>query len=208
MTYAIGHLSGCHLNPGVYRASRWQAVPRLRLARVRRGAGGGSHCGGRCSVRDCKRQGWRWFKPRPRLQRIRHPFPRRVFARLLPESGSCADFMFLMIILGATDRRAPQGFAPIAIGLGLTLIHLIGIPVTNLSVKHARSTGPAVFVGCWAMEQVWLFRTAQLRELRWQGWLPLHSPVNQLHPQARRSLLRTEIVQVKNSAVTPLEGHS
>jgi aquaporin Z len=65
--------------------------------------------------------------------------------------------MFLMIILGATDRRAPAGFAPIAIGLGLTLIHLIGIPVTNLSVNPARSTGPAVFVGGWALQQLWLF---------------------------------------------------
>src|SRR5678809_12339 len=71
-------------------------------------------------------------------------------------------FMFLMIILGATDRRAPQGFSPIAIGLGLTLIHLIGIPVTNLSVNPARSTGPAVFVGSWAIEQLWLFWVAPL----------------------------------------------
>ena len=66
-------------------------------------------------------------------------------------------FMFLVILLDATDRRAPQGFAPIAIGLGLTLIHLIGIPVTNLSVNPARSTGPAVFVGGWALQQLWLF---------------------------------------------------
>ena len=66
-------------------------------------------------------------------------------------------FMFLMIILGSTDRRAPQGFAPIPIGLGLTLIHLIGIPVTNLSENPARSTGPALFVGGWAVEQLWLF---------------------------------------------------
>jgi aquaporin Z len=71
-------------------------------------------------------------------------------------------FMFLMIILGATDRRAPEGFAPIAIGLGLTLIHLVGIPVTNLSVNPARSTGPAVFVGGWALEQLWLFWVAPL----------------------------------------------
>jgi aquaporin Z len=70
--------------------------------------------------------------------------------------------MFLMIILGATDRRAPQGFAPIAIGLGLTLIHLIGIPVTNLSVNPARSTGPALFVGGWAVEQLWLFWLAPI----------------------------------------------
>jgi aquaporin Z len=66
-------------------------------------------------------------------------------------------FMFLMIILGATDKRAPAGFAGIAIGLGLTLIHLIGIPVTNLSVNPARSTGPAVIVGGWALQQLWLF---------------------------------------------------
>ena len=71
-------------------------------------------------------------------------------------------FMFLIIILGATDRRAPQGFAPIAIGLGLTLIHLIGIPVTNLSVNPARSTGPALFVGGWAIEQLWLFWLAPI----------------------------------------------
>jgi aquaporin Z len=71
-------------------------------------------------------------------------------------------FMFLMIILGATDLRAPKGFAPIAIGLGLTLIHLIGIPVTNLSVNPARSTGPAVFVGGWAVEQLWLFWVAPI----------------------------------------------
>ncbi len=71
-------------------------------------------------------------------------------------------FFFLVIILGSTDKRAPQGFAPIAIGLGLTLIHLIGIPVTNLSVNPARSTGPAVFVGGWALEQLWLFWVAPI----------------------------------------------
>jgi aquaporin Z len=71
-------------------------------------------------------------------------------------------FFFLFIILGATDGRAPQGFAPIPIGLGLTLIHLIGIPVTNLSVNPARSTGPAVFVGGWALAQLWLFWVAPL----------------------------------------------
>jgi aquaporin Z len=71
-------------------------------------------------------------------------------------------FMFLIIILGATDTRAPKGFAPIAIGLGLTLIHLIGIPVTNLSVNPARSTGPAVFVGGWALAQLWMFWVAPI----------------------------------------------
>ncbi len=71
-------------------------------------------------------------------------------------------FFFLMIILGATDRRAPQGFAPIAIGLGLTLVHLIGIPITNLSVNPARSTGPAIMVGGWAIQQLWLFWVAPI----------------------------------------------
>ena len=71
-------------------------------------------------------------------------------------------FFFLLVIMGATDRRAPTGFAPIAIGLGLTLIHLIGIPVTNLSVNPARSTGPAVFVGGWALAQLWLFWVAPI----------------------------------------------
>jgi len=71
-------------------------------------------------------------------------------------------FMFLMVILGSTDKRAPQGFAPIAIGLCLTLVHLIAIPVTNLSVNPARSTGPAVFVGGWAVQQLWLFWIAPM----------------------------------------------
>jgi len=75
-------------------------------------------------------------------------------------SETVLTFMFLMIILGSTDKRAPAGFAPIAIGLGLTLIHLIGIPVTNLSVNPARSTAPAVFVGGWALLQLWLFWVA------------------------------------------------
>jgi aquaporin Z len=71
-------------------------------------------------------------------------------------------FMFLFIILGATDSRAPAGFAPIAIGLGLTLIHLISIPVTNTSVNPARSTGPAIFVGGWALAQLWMFWVAPI----------------------------------------------
>jgi aquaporin Z len=70
--------------------------------------------------------------------------------------------MFLLIILGATDARAPAGFAPIAIGLGLTLIHLISIPVTNTSVNPARSTGPALLVGGWALAQLWLFWVAPI----------------------------------------------
>jgi len=71
-------------------------------------------------------------------------------------------FMFLLIIMGATDSRAPAGLAPIAIGLGLTLIHLISIPITNTSVNPARSTGPALFVGGWALSQLWLFWVAPI----------------------------------------------
>ncbi len=70
--------------------------------------------------------------------------------------------MFLLIIMGATSKNAPQGFAPIAIGLGLTLIHLISIPVTNTSVNPARSTGVAIFVGSWALNQLWLFWVAPI----------------------------------------------
>jgi aquaporin Z len=71
-------------------------------------------------------------------------------------------FMFLLIILGSTDWRAPQGMAPLAIGLALTLIHLVSIPVTNTSVNPARSTGPALFVGGWALSQLWLFWVAPI----------------------------------------------
>ena len=79
-------------------------------------------------------------------------------------------FVFLFIIMGATDKRAPQGFAPIAIGLGLTLVHLVGIPVTNLSVNPARSTGPALFVGGWALAQLWLFWVAPIVGALLAGW--------------------------------------
>ena len=79
-------------------------------------------------------------------------------------------FMFLIIILGATDERAPAGLAPIAIGLGLTLIHLISIPVTNTSVNPARSTGPALFVGGWALAQLWLFWVAPIVGAVLAGW--------------------------------------
>jgi aquaporin Z len=81
------------------------------------------------------------------------------------------SLMFLVIILGATDRRAPAGFAPIAIGLGLTLIHLISIPVTNTSVNPARSTGPALMAGDWALGQLWLFWVAPLLGALVAGYL-------------------------------------
>ncbi len=80
-------------------------------------------------------------------------------------------FFFLIIIMGATDERAPKGFAPLAIGLGLTLIHLISIPVTNTSVNPARSTGPAVFVGGYALTQLWLFWLAPILGALIAGWV-------------------------------------
>jgi aquaporin Z len=80
----------------------------------------------------------------------------------VPVAEVVLTFCFLMVIMGSTDKRAPAGFAPIAIGLCLTLIHLIGIPVTNLSVNPARSTGPAVLVGGWAVQQLWLFWLAPI----------------------------------------------
>jgi aquaporin Z len=163
MAYAIGHISGCHLNPavslGLAVARRFPAseVPAYAIAQVlgaiagsgllyliASGAAGFSLNGGFAS------NGYGTHSP----------------GGYTLTSAFTAEFtltfMFLMIILGATDQRAPAGFAPIAIGLGLTLIHLIGIPVTNLSVNPARSTGPAILVGDWALQQLWLFWIAPL----------------------------------------------
>jgi len=162
MAYAIGHISGCHLNPAVSfglaigrRFPLAHLVPYILaqvfggfvgaatlyvIARGKPGfvAGGfasngyGIHSPGGYSMQSC------------------------FVAEMV------LTFFFLLIIMGSTDVRAPKGFAPIAIGLGLTLIHLIGIPVTNLSVNPARSTGPALFVGGWALSQLWLFWLAPI----------------------------------------------
>jgi aquaporin Z len=163
MAYAIGHISGCHLNPavsiGLAVARRFSpsevlpytgaqvagailaafvlyaiasGSPDFTLDRGLAANGYGEHSLGGYSLS----------------------------AGLLAEIVLTA--IFLVIILGATDDRAPRGFAPIAIGLGLTLIHLIGIPVTNLSVNPARSTGPAVVVGGWALAQLWMFWVAPI----------------------------------------------
>jgi aquaporin Z len=163
MAYAIGHISGCHLNPavsvGLVVGKRFPASELLPyvVAQVLGGIAGSavlyviasgkegfSLAGGFAS------NGFGAHSPGG------YSMPAALVAEIV------LTFMFLMIILGATDRRAPQGFAPIAIGLGLTLIHLIGIPVTNLSVNPARSTGPALFVGGWALEQLWLFWVAPI----------------------------------------------
>jgi aquaporin Z len=163
MAYAIGHISGCHLNPavsiGLAAGGRFPArdLGAYLLAQVAGGivaaavlyviAGGkpgfdlaagfaangyGLHSPGQYSLLSC------------------------ALAELV------LTFMFLMIIFGATDERAPKGFAPIAIGLGLALVNLIGIPITNCSVNPARSTGPALFVGGWALDQLWLFWLAPI----------------------------------------------
>jgi aquaporin Z len=161
MAYAIGHISGCHLNPavsiGLWAGRRFPASELLPYiaAQVLGGVAG-------AGVLYLIASGNAAFS-------LEGGLAANGYGEHSPQgysmtSGLIAEivltFMFLMIILGATDKRAPIGFAPIAIGLGLTLIHLIGIPVTNLSVNPARSTGPAVFVGGWALAQLWLFWVA------------------------------------------------
>jgi aquaporin Z len=163
MAFAIGHVSGCHLNPavsvGLVVGKRFPAsnLPAYVVAQVAgaiaaaavlyviaSGKAGFDLAGGFASNGYAEHS----------------PGGYSLIACLVAEV--VLTFFFLMIILGATDRRAPQGFAPIAIGLGLTLIHLVGIPVTNTSVNPARSTGPALFVGGWAVEQLWLFWLAPI----------------------------------------------
>lgn len=163
MAYAIGHVSGCHLNPavsvGLWAGGRFDAgqlVPYVVaqvlgaiaagavLYAIASGAAGFDVAGGFAS------NGYGDHSPGGYGLR----------AAFVTEVVMTA--MFLFIILGATDGRAPKGFAPIAIGLGLTLIHLISIPVTNTSVNPARSTGTALFVGGWALSQLWLFWVAPI----------------------------------------------
>lgn len=163
MVYAIGHVSGCHLNPavsiGLFTGKRFPASDLLPyivaqvagaiaaagvLWVIASGKAGFSTAGGFAS------NGYG----------AHSPGEYSLVACLVAEI--VLTFFFLMVILGATDKRAPQGFAGIAIGLALTLIHLIGIPVTNTSVNPARSTGPALFAGGWAIGQLWLFWVAPI----------------------------------------------
>jgi len=163
MAYAIGHISGCHLNPavsvGLLVGKRFPAadlVPYI-IAQV-----AGGICG--AAVLYVIANGKEGFS-------VSGGFASNGYGAHSPGGYSLAacfvaetvlTLFFLFIIMGSTDKRAPQGFAPVAIGLGLTLIHLIGIPVTNLSVNPARSTGPAIFVGGWALAQLWLFWVAPI----------------------------------------------
>jgi aquaporin Z len=163
MAYAIGHISGCHLNPavsvGLAAGRRFPAreLPAYIVAQLI----GAIAAAAVLYVIASGKPGFLLSSGLAANGYAAHsPGGYSLAACLVAEA--VLTFMFLMIILGATDRRAPQGFAPIAIGLGLTLIHLIGIPVTNLSVNPARSTGPAVMVGGWALEQLWLFWVAPL----------------------------------------------
>ena len=163
MAYAIGHISGCHLNPavsvGLVVGKRFPASELLPYIAAQ--VAGGIAGAGVLYVIASGKAGFDIAGGLASNGYAAHsPGGYSLIACLVAEV--VLTMMFLFIILGSTDRRAPQGFAPIAIGLGLTLIHLIGIPVTNLSVNPARSTGPAVFVGGWALEQLWLFWLAPI----------------------------------------------
>jgi len=163
MAFAIGHISGCHLNPavsvGLVVGRRFPASE--LLAYIAAQVVGAIVAAGVLFVIASGKAGFDLAAGFASNGYGDHsPGGYSLVACLVAEV--VLTFMFLMIILGATDRRAPQGFAPIAIGLALTLIHLIGIPVTNTSVNPARSLGPAVFVGGWALQQLWLFWVAPL----------------------------------------------
>jgi aquaporin Z len=162
MAFAIGHISGCHLNPAVsvgLAVGKRFPVSELLPYIVAQLAGAIAAAAVLYVIASGK-PGFEIGGFAANGFGDHSPGGYSLLACLTAEV--VLTFMFLMIILGATDRRAPAGFAPIAIGLGLTLIHLIGIPVTNLSVNPARSTGPAVFVGGWAIQQLWLFWLAPL----------------------------------------------
>jgi aquaporin Z len=163
MAFAIGHISGCHLNPavtlGLVVAKRFPGSE--LIAYVMAQLVGAVAAAGVLFVIASGKAG---FDPSKGFAcngfGIHSPDGYSLMAGMTAEV--VLTFMFLIIILGATDRRAPAGFAPIAIGLGLTLIHLVGIPVTGTSVNPARSTGPALFAGGWALQELWLFWLAPL----------------------------------------------
>jgi len=163
MAYAIGHISGCHLNPaisiGLWAGGRFPAKELLPyiISQVL----GAIAAGGVLYIIATGKADFTVSAGFAANGYEAHsPGGYSLVAALVTEV--VMTMMFLLIIMGATDKRAPQGFAPIAIGLGLTLIHLISIPVTNTSVNPARSTGVALFVGDWAIAQLWLFWLAPI----------------------------------------------
>jgi aquaporin Z len=163
MAYAIGHISGCHINPavtlGLWAGGRFPArdvIPYI-VAQVIGGIVG-------AAILYLVASGKAGFD-------VANGFAANGYGDHSPDGYNLTSalvveifltFGFLFVIMGATDRRVPGGFAPIAIGLSLTLIHLISIPVTNTSVNPARSTGPALFVGGWALGQLWMFWVAPI----------------------------------------------
>ena len=163
MAYAIGHISGCHLNPavsvGLWAGGRFpanQLLPYI-IAQVI----GGLIAGGVLFLIASGKAGFDVTAGFASNGYGAHsPGGYSLGAALLSEI--VMTMMFLLVILGATDKRAPQGMAPVAIGLCLTLIHLISIPVTNTSVNPARSTGVALYAGGWAIAQLWLFWVAPI----------------------------------------------
>ena len=163
MAYAIGHISGCHINPavsiGLWAGGRFPAREILPYAVAQ--VLGGVVAGGVLYVIASGQAGFDVSAGFASNGYGAHsPGGYTLLAALVCEI--VMTMAFLVIILGATDKRAPQGFAPVAIGLGLTLIHLISIPVTNTSVNPARSTGVALFAGDWAIGQLWLFWVAPI----------------------------------------------
>jgi aquaporin Z len=163
MAYAIGHISGCHLNPavsiGLWAGGRFPAkqLPPYIVAQII----GAIVAGGILYLIASGREGFDILTGFAANGYGAHsPGGYSLLAALITEV--VMTMMFLLVIIGATDKRAPQGMAPIAIGLCLTLIHLVSIPVTNTSVNPARSTGIAVFAGGWAVAQLWLFWVAPI----------------------------------------------
>jgi aquaporin Z len=163
MAFAVGHISGCHLNPavsvGLWAGGRFPAG-RLLPYIVAQVLGAIAAAG----VLYVIASGAAGFDVSKGF--ASNGYGAHSIGGYSLGAGFVTELVmtcfFLLIIMGATDKRAPHGFAPIAIGLGLTLIHLISIPVTQTSVNPARSTGPAIFVGGWALEQLWLFWVAPI----------------------------------------------
>ena len=162
MAFAIGHISGCHLNPavsiGLWSGGRFSSseLGQYIIAQVAGGIAGAAVL----YIIATGKAGFEVGGFASNGYGEHSPGGYSLIAALVTEV--VMTFMFLLIILGVTDKRAPQGFAPIAIGLGLTLIHLISIPVTNTSVNPARSTGVALFAGGWAISQLWMFWVAPI----------------------------------------------